>query len=754
MTASHSRNFSFNTKILIVLILLITYGSLYPGNFTNTDPDALERFFTDLRWMTSLGDTLGNIALFLPLGVAGGWTIHTQKKNFRLLLLLVASFIFSLILQILQIWLPTRSAALADVLWNMTGLSLGIGASFLVRRLLSPWSDKLSFFNTRTIIPVTILFLWLCTELLPLVPALDWQKFKDAIKPLQAFDFSFPHTWMHAAGILTVGSILSLVTQKPLTWLTGALLFVLAGKIIIVDQVLNLSTILGLPTGYLVSVFLLQFYPRTLAVTAFWSLLSAWTIYALTPFSLMIGGTFNPIPFATMLEGSMLTNAMALAQSLYIYSALLWLVPYIGGNLRGITIALLIWSIFIELIQMGLLGRTADITEPLLIGLIAWGLSESKRLKHHTEIFPSPSDPASDKFVTSIHKSHRLDPGAELPSFNTWVPLISLTVGATGLLWLILRLPKVPYNLKELFLFEGNALFIFIFILALLWIGVSAAWISSKVLSSSKPLLSLPRWVFVVSLISLGLLSSSVTQESIADIVGSNNLYWFVVNKDIWGESWHHIFEWLGPTFISTLERLVRYAALYAPLAIFLVLIICFFSLYARRELTVKNGFILIAGALPWLWLAKAIAFDWSSTDNLNELIARDSALGMGGGFYVYILLLVLCTNAVILANISGYSIQWIFGALLSLTLLPVGWWLLSLGLEPQVEKYGNVFSGAQFLLGPDRKQILPEMELFKRWCLVQTGFVIIISTGIRSYHRLSQQHIQPRTPNQRQSVS
>jgi len=737
------RNLSSNTKILIVLVLLITYGSLYPGNFSHVDPDAFEQFFTNMLWVTSTGDLLGNIALFLPLGINGGWVIHTRYRTTHLLLWLAAGFVFALTLQILQIWLPTRSAALADVLWNMVGLLSGIGTGSLVRQSLSSRSlDKLSLLRTGTIIPFVILLLWTGSELLPLVPSLDWQKFKDALKPLQETDFSFSYFGFHAAGFMAAGSILSLQIHKPTVWLTGTLLFVLAGKIVVIDQFLDLSTLTGLLAGYLATILLLQTKHRIRAAAAFWPLLFAWSLYALTPFSFTSGGTFNLIPFTTMLEGSMLDNTTGLVRSLYIYSALLWLGSQIGGNFRGIVLALIFWSIVIELIQTGLLGRNADITEPLLIGLIAWGLSESRQLECHTAISHPITSPVPDKPTPSISHSYRIGFSENQPLFREWIPVILLSMGTAALLWLILRLPGIPYNLKELFLFDGNILFIFIFVLALLWIGAGAAWISSRILSSARPLISLPGWVFAASLISLGLLSISVTQESIADIAGSNNLYWFVVNKDIWGESWRHIFEWLGPTLISMLERPVRYTALYAPLVISLALIISFFSLRKQHEQVSGKMLTLIISALPWLWLAKAIAFSWSSTDNLNELIARNGALGMGGGFYLYLLLFALCVNAIILTNMSAHITEWILGIALSLTMLPLGWLLLSLGLEPEVHKYGHTFSGAQFLLGPDRKQILPETELFARWCLVQAGFITIISSGIRSFSRVTRQYL------------
>ena len=58
-------------RILFVIALLIGYGSLYPGDFLTPEAGAVKKFLTDWRLFTSLGDLLGNIALFFPLGMAG-----------------------------------------------------------------------------------------------------------------------------------------------------------------------------------------------------------------------------------------------------------------------------------------------------------------------------------------------------------------------------------------------------------------------------------------------------------------------------------------------------------------------------------------------------------------------------------------------------------------------------------------------------------------------------------------------------------
>ncbi|MDP1705425.1 MAG: hypothetical protein Q8L42_12000, partial [Sulfurimicrobium sp.] len=176
----------------------------------------------------------------------------------------------------------------------------------------------------------------------------------------------------------------------------------------------------------------------------------------------------------------------------------------------------------------------------------------------------------------------------------------------------------------------------------------------------------------------------------------------------------------------------VRFAALYSPLPVFLGLMLFIVDLRHGNVLTVRRALVLFTSALLWLWLAKAITFDWSSTDNLNELIARDGPLGWGGGGYLYALLGLCCAVAVLCARVPIRLRTLMLAGLTCIISIPLGWLLLNLGLEPQIEKYGNVFSGAQFLLGPDRSHLMAERELFLRWAVIQTGFVITVSMGIR----------------------
>lgn len=46
-------------------------------------------------------------------------------------------------------------------------------------------------------------------------------------------------------------------------------------------------------------------------------------------------------------------------------------------------------------------------------------------------------------------------------------------------LGLLLRLPQLPYNVKELFRNDGSVLDLVLFALALLWTGAGAAWLAA-----------------------------------------------------------------------------------------------------------------------------------------------------------------------------------------------------------------------------------------------------------------------------------
>jgi VanZ family protein len=707
--------------LLVGLALLIVYGSLYPFNFSTPEPGSLQRLFSDWTLTSTRGDMLGNVALFVPWGLAGVLVSAPRTGARRAVwITAVAGFVLALGCQIAQLWTPSRNAALADVFWNMLGVAAGLVLGRRAQKRLTGSAAG----SAVSVVAACLLVAWLLAFWLPLVPSLDLQLVKDNLKSLlDTRTFSFAGFMPGLAMALLSGYLLSQLVgiRASLVCLPAWLALAVLGKLFVYAARSDVSA----PLGFVVGTVLWWASPwigaerrRTLVAML---LIAAYTLQSLSPFEFRdTPGAFGWSPLAAMLEGSMLSNAQALLDSALSFLSFLYLVRVGGGRPAVASLGLAVWVLGIEIAQTFIVTRTADITLPLLVVLLgqAWRMPWPPPREVEPQVNATP--PAHAVVAQSAHS--RLRP---LLAAAGVVALTTFGLSA------MLRLPALPYNVRELFLGGGHPLALAVFALALLWVGASAAWIGHVVANARRPAWLLPPLALVVSLISLLLLWLSVTTESIGDVAGSTNLYWFVTNRDTWGAAWRVVFLSIdAPELISFLERCVRYAALYAPLPIFLGLMVAV-RLWPWRHST-RPGQVLgvVASALLTLWLCKAIAFDWSSTDNLNELIARDGAWGWGGGGYLYLLLALVCLNSLMLAEGAGHALALLGGALLTVLTVPLGWWLLNQGLEAAVEKYGSVFSGAQFFLGPDRRHALPAQVLFARWAAVQLSVTLVIATG------------------------
>ncbi|ARO86472.1 VanZ family protein [Nitrosospira lacus] len=684
-------------RILSVIAVLIAYGSLYPGNFSTPDAEAARQFLTDWRPFTSPGDLLGNIALFFPLGMAGIlFASNRGNATIHGAWLLLFALVYSFALQLAQVWLPSRSAALADVLWNMTGMLSGMAVAHLIGKRLPGNAHP---FDAALLVPLLVLILWLLTELLPLVPTLDWQKFKDALKPLLEFNISFPAATMHAAGALAAGSAFVALGRQPSTWLGSAIVIVWAGKVIIVNLILDASLFLGSLAGYAGCLMLSRLGRVKLFEAAFWLLLIAWSIAAITPFSPASGGTFNGIPFATMLRGSMETGARGLVQSLFIYTALLWLLQRTGMSIAKAVVGLVVWSCLIELTQMGLLGRTADVTEPILLLLIGWALSGMR--KH--------AGPAKQQTETPASKPHPLMAVRTAASGKRTLALLTIGIGmCVAIGWLITRSPWVPYNVREL-VYQGHPFRSLVLLAALLYWAMGFPILMAQWLARGKLyLLSFPPLALLHGLIAWLLLWSAVPSESIHDIVGSPVLNW----------PW----EW---------EILGRFLALFS---LWSVAATAGTVIAARRSFRSTNGAqsALLGwaiGACLLVPISYYIVVKAASTDNLVELMAGNGSVGA-------FLLIGLAmagisfggtkTTLALIPGTTGRTMAaaWVLasGALTYLAIY--------FGMEQVIVKYNQVFSALQFLLSSDRSHLAGPGELAVRyialWSTLITAIVMV----------------------------
>lgn len=351
-----------------ICLLLVTHGSLYPWRFAWPKaglPAAWAELWQVTSWWTNLGDVVGNVVLFVPVGLL--MLLHLEAgtpPRRRLPAMLVLGTLFAWLLQVLQIFVPARDPELSDVAWNALGLLLGAALA----RLLRPASagERARVLQEHGV-ALGLAALWLVLEWWPLTPTLDWQQVKDAFKPLLRDPAWHPLSAFEAAlGVLSLAHLLRGLPRRG-PWVPAALVLALGAKPFIAGQTITLSHASGCLLGLAASPLLARLAPQRAATTL---LLAAWgwlTVDELRPFGLAEqASAFEFVPFVALLHGSMEANTFALVTMAYWIGLVLLLGQQLGARLGGLTLFLSLWLLALEGAQTWLPQRTADITPALL----------------------------------------------------------------------------------------------------------------------------------------------------------------------------------------------------------------------------------------------------------------------------------------------------------------------------------------------------------------------------------------------------
>lgn len=111
-------------------LVLIFYTTLFPFDFVFKGADRAtvgRRFELSLVETEEPVDLIRNIVLFLPIGfgIAYQTWAHGRRRRWLLLVSLVTGFGLSLIVEVLQVFLPEREPSLSDILTNSLGAFIG-----------------------------------------------------------------------------------------------------------------------------------------------------------------------------------------------------------------------------------------------------------------------------------------------------------------------------------------------------------------------------------------------------------------------------------------------------------------------------------------------------------------------------------------------------------------------------------------------------------------------------------------------------
>lgn len=722
--ARQSIRYSPAWVLLMLIVGFIIYGSLFPFNFQST-PQPFEKLFVSWSPLGQRSDAIDNFLLFIPLGVTLYFCFnHTFGRVFAVL---VCWLVLGVLLQIAQLYLPSRVASLTDSFWNALGLITGLFFSYF----LAPWLYRQASHmkEPQDQFAVILVSVWLVYESFPFIPTLDIGELRGHLKTFfYAPPFEWMRLWQHLlAAVLGVIALLRVkFLQQRFLVVVAAAIVLIGFEILVAYGDLRRETLLGIVIGLLLGERL-EYKLRTpwiwyvIATLAFIVYLitvllpfrgqSANGAFILTPFALLLwfGNTkaVSPTAFEVLAIGSLLWSGLS------VFTRRLWVWP--------VLLALLL--LMLEGVRIFLVGYDGD-TTPIIILAVLVPFAISLHRKQYSS-------------TTAVQANSRLSVGTSLletvslsiqgfgDQKKNWVSIF-LTITAISLgLWLLIQLPGMPYNLRELF-GEQRLFGSVVFAMALLWLGAGPWWIAQQAGKKSWPVLWLPFWLILTVCISLLFVKLSVTAESLGDVTGAADLYRRIVQENLWGDDWRNRLADWPAVLINFIESAIRFSALYGLLLIPLTLCALFTNRLWRLPTSMGGIIVLI---LLW-WLAKWIVVDMAITDNIVELIAVDGVPYLGA------LLLLAALHVTFLSHASfRNSIILAIGSALS---LPLSWWLLNQGLEIVLFKYDVVFSAPQFLLGANRNDWLTEDELLLRWAVLYLGMVGVIAVGMRFARQLT----------------
>lgn len=355
--------------VLLAAVALIAFGTLYP--FTISCPATLDMAlvqFKPLVRSVTRGDLAGNLVLFIPYGLAAMAWARRVPTFWRFLLVTALGALLSLAVELTQSCIPGRTSSWSDV--GLNTLSTAIGA--LLLPLFQRLIDRQRPGIVRADVAATLLLgAFLIWQLAPFVPTIDWQKWRNALKPLLLAPQFGPEMVLSYAVVWLMVARLALAVFRPahplLLW-TLLLIAEQAAELVVVGKTLRAGELLGGIIGIALAWALLRRGATAGRDRIVAALFAAYVLYlGLEPFAFSpVAKAFHWLPFAGFVQGSTLVAVQAAGQKLFCYGGLIWILTRSGVGLSTAGIATMLAVLGMEFAQTRLPGRLAEITDPIL----------------------------------------------------------------------------------------------------------------------------------------------------------------------------------------------------------------------------------------------------------------------------------------------------------------------------------------------------------------------------------------------------
>ena len=374
-------------RILLIVVALILYGSLYPWQFHLHRLGANPLWILLHSWPAGINryevwDVAVNVALYLPAGVFGFLAVRERAPQaVRIVTPLLLALLLSASVEMIQLFDVSRDCSASDVIANVAGAAVGIGLGAVYRaRLRRALQGREAASLLHPSGALLMLCCWLGYQVFPLFPALGRTKL--AIK-LAAFGplstISFVQTLLVFAEWLAVACLLKGMLGKTSSRALALLFLAPLARLLIVGHTLGWSDVAGAAAAYSVWLGLPRLYVRRATPLL---LAGSLVLGELAPLHFTRAAAFNWVPFRGFFEASWQHGFILLFRKTFWYGAVIWLWSAAGyGPVRVVSATAA--SLFVlERVQVFLPGRVPEITDAVLavlIGVVLWHLDAGHR---------------------------------------------------------------------------------------------------------------------------------------------------------------------------------------------------------------------------------------------------------------------------------------------------------------------------------------------------------------------------------------
>ncbi|MGA2131080.1 MAG: VanZ family protein [Bryobacteraceae bacterium] len=371
-------------RILVIVVALILYGSLYPWQFyarhyphsppwilLHAWPARLDRF---LIW-----DVAVNVVLYLPLGIFAYLAVSRKSSLLaRIGLPLGLALLLSSSIEMIQLFDDSRMCSLSDVASNVAGAAIGIACGALYRRAF----DRLLSRDTASSLlrptgALLLLCCWLGYQIFPLFPSWGRTNLMRRIAVLRHSDLSSADTLIVIAEWLVVACLIESILAGRTNRLLALLLLLVPARLLIASRTLAWSDIVGAAGAFVIWLCVPHRYIRRAAPTL---LAFAVIVAELAPFHLEGVRAFNWVPFRGYFRTDWQDGFVVLFRKSFWYGSTLWLWRAAGFRLLWITTIVAVALFLLEQAQVFLPGRTPEITDSvlaILMGVLLWILRDA-----------------------------------------------------------------------------------------------------------------------------------------------------------------------------------------------------------------------------------------------------------------------------------------------------------------------------------------------------------------------------------------